>query len=458
MTYTDHNVVSGLLHTYWVVALNAWGSGPESARLNVTPDEVVVTGLPAPSYLLATVGNGTVTLNWDPMTSFDVDGFRVYRSDGGNFTFLSAQIGSSYADAGLVNGVTYTYRVYCFIGTADGENATVDATPGTVPGAATLNGQNAVDRIILGWSVPANGGSPIIGYRLYRTPGIGTTVLLASLTGNSYVDTSVLTGVNYTYMVTALNAFGEGAPSNTMVLRTNQQLTPNTDVPAAPYLSSATGGNSSVALLWSVPSDAGDGPLTGYNVYRGTSPLALQLLVSVPAGSTTYVDGTAVYGTTYYYCVSALNQWGEGDLSRVLDASLVVLAVPGEVDVEVDEGQGRLTLTWSVPDDQGSSAVTSYKIYRRGETGDRQLIATVPAGTDTFVDGSVEAGAEYDYWVTAVNAAGEGPLPDAAVSGVPLTVITGVAPPGPLPLIAVALGVVGLLVAVVAIVLVFRKK
>jgi hypothetical protein len=65
---------------------------------------------------------------------------------------------------------------------------------------------------------------------------------------------------------------------------------------------------------------------------------------------------------------------------------------------------------------------------------------------------------EYDYWVTAVNAAGEGPFPDSPVPGVPLAVITGTAPPGPLPIIAAALGAVGLLVAGVAIVLVFRKK
>ena len=38
------------------------------------------------------------------------------------------------------------------------------ATPGTVPEAPTLNGQVAVDRITLGWSVPENGGSAIIGY------------------------------------------------------------------------------------------------------------------------------------------------------------------------------------------------------------------------------------------------------------------------------------------------------
>ncbi len=140
LTYTDFTVVSGLLHTYWIVALNAWGAGPESARVNVTPDEIVVIGLPAPAYLLATPGNGTVSLSWDPMISFHVNG-SGYSDDGGNFTLLSAQSGSTYSDSGLVNGVTYTYRVYCFIGSSDGENASVEATPGTVPGAATLNGQ-----------------------------------------------------------------------------------------------------------------------------------------------------------------------------------------------------------------------------------------------------------------------------------------------------------------------------
>jgi len=456
-TYTDHYVVSGFVHTYWVVALNAWGAGPESSRANFTPGEVPVPGLPAPAYLFATVGDGTVTLTWDPMTSFSVDGFRVFRSDGGNFTFLAAQSGSTYTDPGLTNGVTYTYRVHCFIGTSDGENASVDAMPGKPPNAPTLNGQAALDRITLGWSVPENGGSAIIGYRLYRTPGTGTTVLLASLTGTGYIDASVLAGVNYTYMVTALNAFGEGSPSNTMGLRMTARPSPSVDVPAEPYLSSVTGGNASISLLWNVPSDTGDGPLTGYNVYRGTSPMAAQLLVSVPAGTTTYVDGTAVYGTTYYYWVSALNQWGEGELSRVLSASLIVLAVPGEVNVDVDEGQGRITLDWSAPDG-GGSAITAFKIYRRGETGDRQLMATVPAGTDTFVDGSVEAGLEYDYWVTAVNAAGEGPLADTPVSGVPLAVITGEAEPGLLPPLAAVIAVVALLVAGSAAFMAFRKK
>jgi len=456
-TYTDHNVVSGLSHFYWVVALNAWGAGPESQHVNVTPAAVPVPGLPSPSYLLATVGDGSVTLTWDPMTSFGVDGFRVFRSVGGNFTFLSAQPGSSYTDTGLVNGVTYRYIVYAFIGTSDGANATVDATPGTVPGAPTLNGQAAVDRITLGWSVPANNGAPIIGFRLYRTPGTGTTVLLASLTETRYIDTTVLAGINYTYMVTALNAFGEGAPSNTMVLRTSEQTHPDVDVPAEPYLSSAVGGNASIVLLWNVPVDSGDGPITGYNIYRGTSPLAAEFLVSVPAGTTTYVDGAAVYGTTYYYWVSALNQWGESEPSRMLSASLIALAVPGEVNVDVEEGQGRITLRWSVPD-EGSSSVIEYRIYRRGETGDRQLIATVPAGTGTFVDGSVEAGLEYDYWVTAVNAAGEGPLADAPVTGVPLAIIAGEVEIGPLPMIALALGAVGLLVAAVAVVLALRKK
>ncbi|MHC1680277.1 MAG: right-handed parallel beta-helix repeat-containing protein [Methanomassiliicoccales archaeon] len=443
---------------YALRASNQYGVGNMSEAFLATIGGVVDPDIPAPSYLLATVGNGTVTLAWDPMISFNVNGFAVYRSDGGNFTLLTVQVGSSYTDDGLVNGVTYTYLVYAFIGPTDGENVTVEATPGTVPWAADLSGQVAVDRITLSWNAPTDGGSAIMGYRLYRTPGTGTRVLLASLTGTTYVDDAVLVGVNYTYMVTALNAFGEGAPSNVVVLRTSQLPEPDTDVPNAPYLSSVIGGNASISLLWNVPSDTGDGPLTGYNIYRGSSALSLQLLVMVPAGTTTYKDSTAAYGTTYYYVVSALNHWGESESSRVLSASLIEVAAPGTVDADAQDGQGRITLTWSAPDDEGSSPITGYNIYRRAEGGERLLIATVPSGTDSFVDGSVEVGTEYEYWVTAVNAAGEGELPDEPATGVPMAVITGEAQPGLMYNIGLVVGILGLAGAVVAIVLVLRKK
>ena len=62
----------------------------------------------------------------------------------------------------------------------------------------------------------------------------------------------------------------------------------------------------SVSLSWTAPSFDGGLPITNYRVYRGTSSGQRDLPANAGT-STTYVDSTAVNGTTYYYKVSAEN-------------------------------------------------------------------------------------------------------------------------------------------------------
>ncbi len=70
--------------------------------------------------------------------------------------------------------------------------------------------------VSLTWRTPSsNGGSPITGYNIYRGPLSGGEAFLASV-GDvlDYSDASAANGSTYFYQVSAVNALGEGLPSN----------------------------------------------------------------------------------------------------------------------------------------------------------------------------------------------------------------------------------------------------
>lgn len=72
---------------------------------------------------------------------------------------------------------------------------------------------------VLGWEEPANGGSAITSYKVYRSTASSAEVLLdtggcASL-GNvlTCTDTGLINGTSYFYKVSAVNGVGEGSQS-----------------------------------------------------------------------------------------------------------------------------------------------------------------------------------------------------------------------------------------------------
>jgi hypothetical protein len=78
------------------------------------------------------------------------------------------------------------------------------------------------------------------------------------------------------------------------------------------------------------------------------------------------------------------------------------------VDGVERSGSGVVHIEWSTPDD-GGSAITGYRIYRRTENGTYgTALATVPDKTTYDDPTATDATATYYYKVTAVNAIGEG--------------------------------------------------
>ena len=80
---------------------------------------------------------------------------------------------------------------------------------------AVANGK----KVNLSWA----GGSTDKTYRVYRSSGGGSMVMIASgLTATSFSDSTVVSGVTYSYYVTGVSAMGvESLPSNTVSVALN---------------------------------------------------------------------------------------------------------------------------------------------------------------------------------------------------------------------------------------------
>jgi xyloglucan-specific exo-beta-1,4-glucanase len=160
-------------------------------------------------------------------------------------------------------------------------------------------------------------------------------------------------------------------------------------------------GNNQVSLSWGAVAGA-----TSYNIYRSTTAGQQGSAVGTSSG-TSYVDTTAVNGTTYLYQVTAVNAGGEGlpstQSAGVTPTAPVTLpAAPAGVSATLDAGQ--VTVTWVAV-----TGATSYNIYRSTTQGAQSALLG-SAATSNFVDSSVANGTTYYYQVTAVNSAGESTL------------------------------------------------
>ncbi len=90
--------------------------------------------------------------------------------------------------------------------------------------------------------------------------------------------------------------------------------------PSMPQTLQASGGAGNINLTWAVPNFNGDRTITGYRIYRGASSGSESLLAAV-GNVTSYRDGTGNASTTYYYKVTALNNFGESSVSNEASAN-----------------------------------------------------------------------------------------------------------------------------------------
>jgi fibronectin type 3 domain-containing protein len=169
-----------------------------------------------PGGVTATTGNAEVGLRWSP--SVMATSYHVKRStvSGGPYTLIAAPTFTGYTDVGVKNGVTYFYVVSAVASAGESANsAQVSAKPGSLagnlPSAPTgLAAVSANSEVGLTWT-PVPGA---LGYHLKRsTVSGGPYTQMAAPSWHGYTDVGVQNGTTYFYVVSAINAQGEGSNS-----------------------------------------------------------------------------------------------------------------------------------------------------------------------------------------------------------------------------------------------------
>lgn len=315
--FNDTGLSGGSSYSYKVTASNYIGEGPASNIVS----EYIGTVPSSPQNLEAEPNNGRIDLSWEPPIDdggSPISGYIVYLDQGENLsTPTVVQLANlrKYTHTGLDNGMTYSYQVAAMNKYGIGPRSDiVRAIPVTIPSMCmNLTISEGDGKLSLFWEAPADdGGSPLIGYNLYRGLSSNDTALIdEGLVITSFIDTNLINGVTYYYAVAAVNTIGEG--SKGMINGTPKGL------PSEPTGLRANAGDSFIHLFWEPPVSDGGSQIMGYKLYKGDSFDNRTFFLDL--GITNNFNDTAVEnGVRYYYSLRSYNIVGDDPLSSTISA------------------------------------------------------------------------------------------------------------------------------------------
>ncbi|KAA9084117.1 fibronectin type III domain-containing protein [Microbacterium radiodurans] len=295
-------------------------------------------------------------------------------------------------------------------------SVTEPASAPAAPAAPTI-GEVTTTSVALTWSAPADGGSPITGYRVEVFEKDAATPVRTVPLGNVRAQTigGLTPGIAYEVSVSAVNAVGVGAASSRAAV-TTLALT----APGAPTgLAIGTTTPTSIAVSWSAPASTGGTPITGYVVSARPAGAAMPTtVVEVAAGLQAATLTALASDTEYEIAVVARNAVGDGapatTTARTAEKPPVLIVPGAPTDVRTtDVGTASIVLGWTAPASDGGSPITGYVVTVA--TGGQVVAAAVEIDGERALVGGLAPATAYEISVAAVNAIGTGapstPLP-----------------------------------------------
>ncbi len=316
--------------------------------------------------------------------------YKVYRRVSGQpvsanvLIRVASQDDSLYSDTSGVPGVVYTYCVTVLDMTSTEGAAACDDGSRIIfrPTEFTASDATYEGFVRLTWSDRSSVES---GYRIRRNGSLlGVTIPDAI----AFDDSTAAPGTTYSYSLVAVDAAGD-----TTAPRIDSG---SSAFIAAPLLVSASDGQypSKVVVTW-VDNTALE---VNYRVYRDGA-----LRVTLPPNTRTFEDVLAAPGTTYEYCVAAVDGSARESARGCDTGGIGVLPAPVHVIASDSTFDDKVHVAWQ----DTSTTNDGFLVYRMPVgTTDSSLVANLGATTTTFDDPGGEPGRTYTYCVVAFSNSG----------------------------------------------------
>ncbi len=197
--------------------------------------------------------------------------------------------------------------------------------------------------------------------------------------------------------------------------------TSDTIPPAKPTNFTATAGDGKVELSWNSNTEP---DLNHYNLFKGTLQYgSMDLLASVDKNITSYVDNTVINETTYYYKISAIDNFNNQSTRTAQVAATPIADTPPSTpsNFNASVGLGTVTLSW---DANTEPDLANYKIYRGiVDGGWIDLLATVDKSSTSYIDMDINPNTAYFYKIAAGDVSGNNSTRSAQISAMTLKLL-----------------------------------
>ena len=431
--YTIENLTNGTRYDVRVLAVNDVGDGPPSGDVEGTPS----TRPKPPTITDITHGHQKLTITWTAPTDEDTGGSDITGyivqwkkgTDPYNATNQATPPASPYEITNLLNGTEYTVRVFAvnesYPDEPSDESNEMTGTPSTKPQPptdVTIAGFGD-ESLAVSWTAPTNadtGGSPVTGFKIQWKPNSQADWTTYEERDDEddrspFTITETLeNGTEYDVRVIAVNINGDSRESGSATGTPSKKPNPPTGVDITDY------GDGWLEVTWNAVTgtDTGGSDIKNYIVqWKSGENYDTTNQATPPPTKTTYKITSLENGTEYTVRVLAVNETYPKDPSddpgdgtnEDKETPRTKPKPPTEVNIK-EYGDGILKVGWTAPEDNGGSALVSFKVQWKEssvsgwDSPDEETVTAVSGQTDyeTTIS-SLANGTKYTVRVLAVN-------------------------------------------------------